>query len=75
MSILEEAGVQTRQGTHAIHTLTYYKEKYGYRIEDYPNAYKVDQLSISLPLYVGITEDEQLFITDTLKEAFKKVYP
>lgn len=75
MSILEEAGIQTRQGTHAIHLLAYYKEKYGYRKEDYPNAYKADQLSISLPLYVGITEDNQLFITDTLKEAFKKVCP
>jgi len=73
MSILEAAGVQTRQGTHSIHLLEYYKEKYGYRIEDYPNAYKADQLSISLPLYVGMTEDDQLFITDTLKKALQKV--
>lgn len=75
MSILEAAGVQTRQGTHAIHLLEYFKEKYGYRAEDYPNAYKADQLSISLPLYVGITKDDQLFITDNLKKAFKKVCP
>ncbi len=73
MSILESSGVHTRQGTHAVHLLGYYKQKYGYKEEDYPNAYKADRLSISLPLYVGMEEADQIFVAHTLEEALIKL--
>lgn len=64
---LEEAGIATRQGTHAVHMLGYYKTKYGYQSEDYVNAYACDRLSITLPLYVQLTETEQRYVVDTVK--------
>ena len=55
---LEEAGVTTRQGTHAVHTLGYYKKTYGLKDEQYLASYAADRLSVALPLYYGMTDEE-----------------
>ena len=65
---LEKKGIATRQGTHAVHLLGYYKNRFGYVPEDFPNAYECDRLSITLPLYIGITEDEQKYVVHTIRE-------
>ncbi len=59
MEELQSAGVSTRPATHAVHMLTYYREKYGLRPEDMPNAFAANDCSISLPLFHGMTEAEQ----------------
>lgn len=64
---LEDKGIATRQGTHAVHMLGYYKDRFGYKPEDFPNAYACDHLSITLPLYAGITEGEQEYIIETIR--------
>lgn len=67
---LEEKGVATRQGTHAVHLLGYYRDRFGFNPEDYIHAYACDRLSITLPLYVGLGEEGQeevvRIIRDTL---------
>ncbi len=68
---LEDAGIATRQGTHAVHLLGYYKTKYGYQQEDYRNAYACDHLSVTLPLYVQLTEDEQKYVVDAIQETIR----
>ena len=68
LQMLEDKGIATRQGTHAVHMLGYYKNRFGYVPIDYPEAYACDRLSITLPLYVGITEADQEFIVDTIKK-------
>lgn len=65
---LEETGIATRQGTHAVHMLGYYKNRFGYLPEDYGNAYACDRLSITLPLYIGITEYDQEYIVNTIRK-------
>lgn len=64
---LEDIGIATRQGTHAVHMLGYYRERFGYKPENYINAYACDHLSITLPLYVGITADDQEYIVRTIR--------
>ena len=71
MYLLEEKGVTTRQGTHAVHTLGYYKKTYGLKDEQFLNSYAADHLSIALPLYYGMTDEEFEYILDTMREAFK----
>lgn len=75
LAALEDRGVSTRQGTHAVHTLHCYVNAYGYRPMDLPEAYACDRLSISLPLYVQMTDEDQLdivhIIRDTLREMRK----
>lgn len=59
MRRLEEQGIATRQGTHAPVTLGYYTEKYRLSAEQFPNAHMAEQLSLALPLYPQMTDDEQ----------------
>jgi perosamine synthetase len=66
MAALEERGISTRQGTHAAAHAAYYARKYGIRPEDYPNAYVAERLTLTLPLYAGMTEEESVRVTETL---------
>ncbi len=70
---LEDIGIATRQGTHAVHMLGYYKNTYGYKPEDYLNAYACDHLSITLPLYVGITEEDQQYIIEQIRKTIDEM--
>lgn len=65
---LEDIGIATRQGTHAVHMLGYYKNRFGYVSEDYPNAYACDHLSITLPLYVQMSDADQERVVRTIRE-------
>jgi perosamine synthetase len=59
MDRLLQQGISTRPATHAVHMLSYYREKYGLAREDFPNAWAANDCSISLPLFHGMTEAEQ----------------
>ena len=68
MEKLEERGIATRQGTHAVHTLGYYKEKNGFKDEDFLMSYAADRLSIALPLYTEMTEEEFEYVIQNIVE-------
>jgi dTDP-4-amino-4,6-dideoxygalactose transaminase len=70
MMRLEAKGIATRQGTHAPVILGYYAEKYGLRPAQFPQAYLADRLSLTLPLYVQMTEAEQAEVCGSLREEF-----
>jgi perosamine synthetase len=67
MEQLGSKGIAVRQGTHAVHALGYYREKYRLKPEDCINSFIAEQLSITLPLYVQMTDDEQDFVIQELK--------
>lgn len=71
MEKLEENGIATRQGTHAVHTLGYYKNKYNLKDEDYLMSYAADRLSIALPLYAGMSDEEFNYVIENIKQALK----
>ena len=70
MARLDQKGIATRQGTHAPVVQGYYVEKYGLRPEQFPNAYIADRLSLALPLYAQMTEEEQDRVVGELSRAF-----
>lgn len=70
MERLEDRGIATRQGTQAVHVLGYYRRKYGLRPADFPNAYLAERLSLALPLYAQMTDEEQDFVCQSLRDAF-----
>ena len=74
MGALEEKGIITRQGTHAPPHLHYYAEKYGIKPADYPNAYMAERLSLTLPLFAGMTEDESERVVTELTAEFERRY-
>ncbi|MEM5777473.1 MAG: DegT/DnrJ/EryC1/StrS aminotransferase family protein [Candidatus Aenigmatarchaeota archaeon] len=65
---LEKKGIATRQGTHAVHTLGYYKKKYNIEETSLPNSFEADRLSITLPLYHQMTEEEQEYVVEQIKK-------
>lgn len=69
MKRLADEGVSTRQGTHAVHALGLYRERFGLRPEDYPGAWMAERLSIALPLFPDMTEAEQDHVISCLRGA------
>lgn len=71
MDRLQKGGVSTRPATHAVHMLSFYRDKYRLRAEDFPNAYAADQCSISIPLFNGMTSEEQTHVIETVKKGYR----
>ena len=69
MAHLEDNGISVRQGTHAVHTLGYYQRKYGFKDTDFTMSYMADRLSLTLPLFAGLSNDMQGFVVDCLVNA------
>ena len=68
MAKLEEKGIATRQGTHAVHTLEYYHKQYELEDKMFLNSYASDRLSIALPLYPAMTDDEFSYVMNTIND-------
>ena len=69
MDRLYQAGISTRPATHAVHMLSFYRDKYGLAPEHFPNAWAANDCSISLPLFQGMTEEEQAYVIRHVREA------
>ena len=68
MTTLEANGISTRQGTHAAALVGFYAAKYDLHPEQFPNAYLAERLSLTLPLFAQMTDDEQNFVCESLEE-------
>jgi len=66
MERLAELKIQTRPGTHAVHRLGYYVNKYGLRPEQFPNACRAEDTTITLPIFPGMSDDQQKFVVDNI---------
>lgn len=64
MEALQQQGVSTRPATHAVHMLSYYRNKYQLRPEQFPAAQAANDCSISLPLFHGMQAEEQQYVID-----------
>jgi len=69
---LGKAGIGATVNYRAIHTLTYYKEKYSFEASDFPNANQWGESAISLPLYPSLTFAEQDYVIETIKQLTSK---
>ena len=69
MDHLQHVGISTRPATHAVHMLSFYQQKYRIQPEDFPNAFAANDCSISLPLFHGLTQEEQNFVISTVRAA------
>lgn len=64
---LAERGIGTSVHYKPLHQLTYYKERYHLKAEDYPNAEKTWQGNISLPLYPHMDIEDLHYIISSIK--------
>jgi perosamine synthetase len=67
MAALAAQEIQTRPGTHAVHRLGYYKNKYRLRPEQFPNAALAEDTTITLPIFPNMTEDDQQRVAQIIR--------
>mgnify|MGYP001212309273 CR=1 FL=1 len=70
MDDLQNAGISTRPATHAVHMLKFYREKYELSPMSFPRAFAANDCSISLPLFHGLSDDEQAMIIEIVRDSF-----
>jgi perosamine synthetase len=58
MERLQEKGIATRPGTHAVHMLDFYRHRYGIRPEDFPGARDCNDQTMAIPLHNKMTQDD-----------------
>jgi dTDP-4-amino-4,6-dideoxygalactose transaminase len=71
MERMAHRGVATRQGTHAAALTGYYSRKYGISRDQVPNAAIAERLSLALPLFPDMTDEDQELVIDELERAFE----
>ncbi len=64
---MEESGIGCAVNYRAIHTLKYFREKFGYQPEDFPVANEIGNRTVTLPLYPKLSEEEVRIVCQTLK--------
>jgi dTDP-4-amino-4,6-dideoxygalactose transaminase len=58
MCRLRDRGIETRPGTHALHRLGCYRERFGFVDDDFPAAAECERTSLAIPLHNEMTEDD-----------------
>jgi perosamine synthetase len=69
MAMLDQAGIGSRPGTHAPPLSVFYRERYGYRTEDFPRAAAAESLSVALPLFPGLADEDVDYVIETIRSS------
>lgn len=67
MERLQANGVATRPGTHAVHMLGYYRNRYGIKSNDYPGARDCDQNTMAIPLHNKMSAEDYAYVVAAIK--------
>jgi len=66
MARLQEQGIATRPGTHAVPELAYYRRRFGFRPGQFPVAARLLARSMALPLHNCMTPDDYRYLVEKL---------
>jgi dTDP-4-amino-4,6-dideoxygalactose transaminase len=64
---LQDAGIGVAVNYRAIHLLSYYRKRYGYKEGKFTVAERIGNQTISLPLYPKLTDTEVEYVIKTVK--------
>jgi dTDP-4-amino-4,6-dideoxygalactose transaminase len=67
MEKLQQQGISTRPGTHAVHMLGFYSQKYDLKPDDYPGARDANNNSMSIPLHNRMTVEDCEYVVRIMK--------
>ena len=67
MEVLQQKGIATRPGTHAVHMLGVYANMFNINPMDFPGAFACDQYSMSIPLHNKMVKEDFDYIIAALK--------
>jgi len=68
MRQLEERGVATRPGTHAVHMLGYYQQRFGLKPQDFPAARDCAEQSMAIPLHNRMSAEDYDYVVACLRD-------
>ncbi|SLM50312.1 Spore coat polysaccharide biosynthesis protein SpsC [Nitrospira japonica] len=66
MEFLQQQGISTRPGTHAVHMLKYYRQRFGLKPDDFPGARDCDRNTMAIPLHNRMSDDDLSYIVQAL---------
>lgn len=66
METLQEAGISTRPGTHAVTELGYYKERLGLQSGQFKVASRLERQTLALPLHNRMSAEDFAYVSETL---------
>lgn len=72
MAKMKDYNIGTGWHYPAAHTFSYYQKTYGYQTGDFPVAEHIGHQVTSLPLFPGMTIEEQNRVIHTMKQIFNK---
>jgi len=65
---LREKGIEVSVQYIPLNFTKYYKEKYGLKVFDFPQALEAYQKTMSLPIYAGMSDDEVAYVCEAIRE-------
>jgi perosamine synthetase len=68
MELLQQKGIATRPGTHAVHMLNFYAKTFNIKPSDFPGAFICNEYSMSIPLHNRMVKEDYEYIVAALKE-------
>lgn len=67
MEYLQQNGISTRPGTHAVHMLGFYANKYNIQPHDYKGAFECNEYSMSIPLHNRMSAEDFEYVVEKIK--------
>ena len=67
MEYLQQQGISTRPGTHAVHMLGYYANTFNIKPHDYMGAFQCNEYSMSIPLHNKMNEEDFKYVVEKIK--------
>lgn len=67
MEALQSRGISTRPGTHAVHMLGYYVNRFGFSPDDYPGARASNDNSMAIPLHNRMVAEDYAHVVSVIK--------
>ena len=67
IELMSEAGIGTSVHFIPLHIQPYWRDRYGFKPEDFPKAYEVFQRAVSLPIYTKMTDTDVERVIDSVQ--------
>ena len=67
MEKLQDIGISTRPGTHAVHMLSIYRDRFGLKPNDFPGARDCDANTMAIPLHNQMVKEDYEYVVNALK--------
>ncbi len=72
MQGMKDRNIGTGLHYRAVHLYPYYRETFGFKRGDYPNAERISDRIVSLPLFPAMTDADQDRVIGAMNDLFKK---